>query len=92
MFLQLFRNFVVNNDTPDVGSYIEAFSKDFEALFRLHPFVIEKLHLKEDSIKPEAEPEEKKQEVDEEKEENSYESKDSDIQDAHSDEEVAVHK
>jgi len=36
---------VVNNETPDVGSYIEAFSKDFKALFKLHPFVIEKSHL-----------------------------------------------
>ena len=91
VFLQRFKNFVINNDTPDVGSYIETFSKDFEALFKLHPLVIEKSHLAGYLNKPEAEPEEQKQE-DEEKEHDYYESKDSDIQEIHSDEENPKYK
>jgi hypothetical protein len=59
VFMQLFKGFVDSNITPDVGSYIEAFSKDFEALFKIHNFTIQKplipsemkrtiLHLKEE--------------------------------------------
>jgi len=40
VFMQLFRGYVDKNETPDVGSYIEAFSKDFEALFKIHNFTI----------------------------------------------------
>lgn len=40
--MQLFKGFVDNNEIPDVGSYIEAFSKDFEALFKIHNFTIQK--------------------------------------------------
>ena len=66
VFLQLFKNFVINNDTLYVGSYIETFSKDFEELFKLQSLVIEKPHLAGYLNKPEAEPEEHYQE-DEEK-------------------------
>lgn len=42
VFMQLFKGFVNNNDIPDVGSYIEIFSRDFEALFKIHNFTIQK--------------------------------------------------
>lgn len=42
VFMQLFKGFVDNNDIPDVGSYIEIFSRDFEALFKIHNFTIQK--------------------------------------------------
>ena len=86
VFLQLFKNFVINNEAPDVGSYIETFTKDFEAIFKLHPFVIEKPHLYAEEPKAVKEVEEVKEE---DKENDSYESKDSDIHEVNSDEEAA---
>jgi hypothetical protein len=45
VFVQLFKGFVQNNDIPDVGSYIEAFSKDFEALFKIYSFTLNRTQI-----------------------------------------------
>jgi hypothetical protein len=36
----MFNSYLQSNDIPGVGSYIELFAKDFEALFRVHSFSI----------------------------------------------------